>query len=89
MKEIRDRNAREDYVRSEGVQQGIEQGGGLKLIDQVKRKLRKGKTPEVIAEELEESLKIIEQICAAVERCGLDADPQEIYDEMQNMISLQ
>lgn len=26
LKEIRDRNAREDYVRSEGLQQGIKQG---------------------------------------------------------------
>ena len=26
MKEVRDRNAREDYVRKEGIEQGIEQG---------------------------------------------------------------
>lgn len=26
LKEIRDRNAREDYVRSEGVKQGVRQG---------------------------------------------------------------
>lgn len=91
LKEIRDRNAREDYVRSEGVkqgiEQGIEQGEGLKLIDLVQRKLRKGKTPEVIADELEEPLENIEHICAAVEKRGLDADPQKIYDEMQNMAS--
>ena len=82
LKEIRDRNAREDYVRSEGVKLGIEQGGNIKLIELVQRKLRKGKTPEVIAKELEESLEKIEQICATVEKCGLDADPQEIFDEM-------
>lgn len=26
LKEIRDKNAREDYVRSEGIKQGLEQG---------------------------------------------------------------
>ena len=55
LKEIRDRNAREDYV----------------------------------AEELEEPLENVERICEAVEKCGLDADPQDIYDEMQNMAPAQ
>lgn len=31
LKEIRDRNAREDYVRSEGVKQGEERFGKLNL----------------------------------------------------------
>lgn len=92
-KEIRDRNARESYVRKEGVkqgiEQGIEQGGGLKLIDQVQRKLRKGKIPEIIAEELEEPLENAERICDVVIQCGLDADPQEIYDKMQNKVPVQ
>lgn len=82
LKEISDRNARESYVRKEGIQQGIEQGEDTKLIDLVQRKLRKGKTPGVIAEELDEPLDNVERICSAVLQCGLDVDPQNIYDKM-------
>ena len=93
LKEIRDRSARESYVRKEGVKQGIEQGIGqgedFKLIKLVQRKLRKGKTPEVIAEELEEPLENVERICAAVDKCGLEANALMVYDEMQNMAPIQ
>ena len=82
LKEIRDRNAREDYVRGEGIKLGIEQGGNIKLIELVQRKLRKGKTPEVIAEELEEPLEKIEQICATVEQCGLDTYARGILEHL-------
>lgn len=40
-------------------------------------------------EELEESVENVERICEAVERCGLEADPQEIYDEMQKTTTVQ
>ena len=36
MKEIRDRNAREDYVRQEGIQEGRQEGRIMQLIDLVK-----------------------------------------------------
>lgn len=31
----------------------------------------------------------VERICEAVEKCGMDADPQEIYEEMQKTTSVQ
>ena len=74
LKEIRDRNAREDYVRSEGIKQGIEQGEDIKLIAQIQRKLRKGKSLSAIAEELEEPLVNVERISETVLQCGMDAD---------------
>lgn len=83
LKEIRDRNAREDYVRSEGIKQGIEQGEDIKLIAQIQRKLRKGKSLSAIAEELEEPLVNVERISETVLQCGMDADSREIYEEMQ------
>ena len=78
LKEIRDRNAREDYVCSEGIKQGED----IKLIAQVQRKLRKGKSLFAIAEELEESLVNVERISETVRQCEMDAAPQEIYEEM-------
>ena len=36
MKEIRDQNAREDYVRQQGIQEGRQEGRIMQLIDLVK-----------------------------------------------------
>ena len=83
MKEIRDRNARDDYVRMEGHTAGLAEGKSLHIIKLVQMKLQKGKTSEVIAEELEESLENVERICAAVSKCGMEADAMEIFEEMQ------
>ena len=83
LKEIRDRNAREDYVRSEGIKQGIGKGEEIKLIVQVQRKLRKGKSLSVIAEELEEPLANVERISETILQCGMDADSREVYEKIQ------
>ena len=55
----------------EGIEKGIEKGivkgesrGKTKcLFAQISRKLNKGKTPQVIAEELEEELSVVQKIC--------------------------
>ena len=48
----------------DGVEQGIEQGIEQKLQEQVSKKLAKGKSVEVIADELEETT---EHICKVIE----------------------
>lgn len=48
--------------REEGLKSGREEGIRSKLKEQTARKLAKGKTAEIIAEELEEELPVIEQI---------------------------
>lgn len=50
------------------------------MIQLVCRKLRKGKTAAVIAEELEEKLETIEQICDVAEQCGLNEESEKMYD---------
>ena len=51
---------REEKIREEGIEQGITQGQSegimLHLLRQVTKKITKGKSPEVIAEELEEDV---------------------------------
>lgn len=69
----------------DGEESGRIQGKHITLIEQVQRKLRKGKTLEIIAEELEEPLENVERVCTVVLQCGLDADPQDIYGELQKM----
>lgn len=73
----------------QGLATGRSQGKILSVIELVQRKLRKGKTAETITEELEESLENVERVCEAVEKCGLEADPQDIYDEMQKLTAAQ
>ena len=63
-----------------GIQKGIRQGEKLNLLKLIQRKLQKGKTVEQIAEELEEPLENIMQICAAIEEYGLDTDVYVIYN---------
>lgn len=67
----------------EGIEQGIEQGQKLgaeyKLVEQSCIKLRKGKTPEQIANELEEEQKMIAEICKAAEPFAPGYDYQKVY----------
>ena len=80
--EVRYEEGREEG-REEGKKAGRIEGGTRKIIEQVLRKRQKGKIPETIAEELEEDISLIKRICATVERCGLDADTQTIYNELE------
>ena len=73
----------------EGVAAGIEQGreeGKLvgeeqRLFRQVCTKLKKGKTPEVIAEELEEDLSPIRSICEAAEEFAPEYDWKKVMEK--------
>lgn len=65
-------------------EEGVEDGELLKLIQQVCRKLQKGKASEAIASELEEDALLIDKICAAVEKSNSDATPEQIYKTFFN-----
>lgn len=65
--------------REEGLEKGRREGIMGKLIEQVCRKLQKEKTPEEIAEELEEDEEMINKICIAVEKCGPNSDIKRVY----------
>ncbi len=62
LKEIRDKKAREDFVRLEGEKIGIEKGIEYNLMELIQIKLKKGKSIEQIAEELEETVEHIEEL---------------------------
>ena len=50
----------------EGLQQGLQQGMDNKLLDQIRKKLAKGKSYAQIADELEEDVSTIEQFCTSI-----------------------
>ncbi len=66
-----------DYIECERYEAN-RQGEIKKLITQVCRKLRKSKSPQTIAEELEEYEPIL-QMCQAAEKCAPEYDVDEIY----------
>lgn len=68
----------------EGFEDGEEKGEFLKLIKQVCRKLEKGKSPETIAEELDEETEIIDEICTIATKNGLN--PVTVYDSLKTNI---
>ncbi|MGN0438877.1 MAG: hypothetical protein ACI4F4_10170 [Lachnospiraceae bacterium] len=70
---------------AQGRQEGEEKGQCIKLIHLVCRKLQKGKTQDIIANELEEDISTIQKICDAVKYCDNRYDEEEIYDELTKM----
>ena len=78
--------------RTEGVTVGIERGreegrlvGEEQLLFRlICTKLKKGKTPEVIAQELEEDLSPIRSICEAAEEFAPEYDWKEVYEKWKS-----
>ena len=62
--------------------EGIRVGAEVKLIEQVCKKLRKGKAAGEIAEDLEEDLEKVSQICEAARKFAPEYDCNEIYKEL-------
>ena len=57
---------------------GIKEGELLKLIELVMKKMKKGNTPEQIAEMLEESPETVKNICNYIEQESLEGDAKKI-----------
>ncbi len=76
------REAYERDLRAEGREEGREEGEAKKLIEQVCKKLKKDKSPEVIADELEEELTVIIKICGEAKRCEGGYDVDCIFDRL-------
>ncbi|MGN0432267.1 MAG: hypothetical protein ACI4EQ_07910 [Lachnospiraceae bacterium] len=67
-----------------GHTEGRTEGRTEALIDLVCRKLRKGKSEETIAEELEEELESIVQICEIASAYAPEYDSHQIYEAMKS-----
>ena len=65
--------------RAEGKAEGRTEGESYKLVSQVCRKLRKGKEPERIAEELEEEVELIQRICQVAKEFGPGYDDEKVF----------
>lgn len=71
-----------------GLEQGLERGRAqgeirgkdAKLIDMICKKLRKGKPLAVIADELEEDIELIQQICEIASAFAPEYDSEKVVE---------
>ena len=68
-----------EMIWNDGVEAGMEQGKLVTIISLVTRKLKKDYAPEQIAEELEEDLERVKQICDIAGQFAPDYDCEKIY----------
>ncbi|MCC8163816.1 MAG: hypothetical protein LIO86_11790 [Lachnospiraceae bacterium] len=73
-------------TRDEGKAEGKAIGYQLKVISMVCRKYEKGKSAELIAEEVEEPLETIQKICGIVSKYAPTYDVDRIYEELQGNV---
>ena len=62
-----------------GYEDGEAKGEEIHLIKMICRKLLKSKTPETIADELDEEIDIVKAICEAAAEFAPDYDAEKIY----------
>lgn len=63
---------------------GTQKGEKKKLIQMICKKVKKNKSLEVIAEELEEDLTVIEPIYRVVVKYGTDSDMEKLYESVES-----
>lgn len=73
-------------AKDEGREEGHKAGELHMLVSQVVKKLRKGKVADVIAEELEESIDCIKEICEAAVEFAPEYDCEQIITRLKSTI---
>ncbi len=64
------------------IERGMEKGENKHLIELICKKLAKGKSVEVIADEVEESADRVQEICNVIGEISPDYDVDKIYEAM-------
>ena len=65
-----------------GKSQGIEFGERRKLVEMVYKKIKKGKTVEEIADDLEENIEVVKQICGNINAVGINKNLEVIIEQL-------
>lgn len=55
------------HTFEEGMKEGVSRGGEVKLMEQIRKKYSKGKSVEVIAEELEEEVETVQALLQRIQ----------------------
>ena len=81
-----DEEQHKQTIHDEGYEEGYGSGELSKLVSQICRKLKKGKEPETIAEELEEDLETVQHICEIAKGYVPEYDVAEIVKEYKEHV---
>lgn len=73
----------EERLLKQGRKEGREEGRDLKLISQIVRKLKKGKSVQKIADDLEEELSVVEMVCNIARDFEPDYVCEKIYERIK------
>ena len=65
-----------------GKAQGIEFGERRKLIEMVYKKMKRGKTVEEIADDLEENIEVVKQIYGDINAVGINKNLEVIIEQL-------
>ncbi|WP_276948269.1 hypothetical protein [Acetatifactor muris] len=71
-------------AREEGRIEGRQEGGNQKIISLVRKKVTKGRSPEEIAEMLEEDIALIREICDILKHHPEWSDSR-VYEELKTV----
>ena len=74
--------------RQKGLAEGLTEGGNIKLIELIQKKIKKGYHPNVIADMLEEEPDRIQTIYEYIMDTGIDRDTKEIYKSLSSLLSV-
>ena len=81
-----DEELHKQTIRKESYEDGFDDGKLIKLTTQICRKLQKNKSPETIAEELEEDIDTIQHICTIAKDFAPDYDVEKIVEQYKKSI---
>lgn len=71
-----------DEYQEEAESRGIQSGMQRKLVEMICKKLRKGRSPERIAEDLDEELGLVQNICKAAASFAPEYDSHQVLEMM-------
>ena len=72
-----------ELFKEDGKKEGVVIGADKHLIEQICKKIKNGKTLDVIADEVEEEVENIKPICAIAEKYAPNYDVDAIYEELR------
>ena len=90
MKQVRDDRAWRKYVRKQAREEGLAEGRAegraegkeYNFVEMVCKKLKRGKDPENIAEDLEADLDKVKRICLTAKRFAPEYDAEQVFSEL-------
>lgn len=84
-----DQEVYDQVLREDGEAIGMKKGDLRRLVFQICKKMKKNKTIEEIAEDLEEESSVIEPFYRVAEKFAPDYDPESVFEQIMQKRNLE